>query len=205
MLDLNMELLQKGGVLVYPIIFLSVLSLAIFLERLFTLRTARYAPAEFMEKLTEALKKKDIQEAIGLCDLNKSSLAYVAKDILTNLDLPLARLMETAEESGRYQAKKLERFLPSLQAIASISPLMGLLGTVIGMIKTFIVIGDQGVGNAQALAGGISEALLTTAAGLSVAIPTLVFYYIIRFRSERVTIELERSASRIINLVFKED
>jgi biopolymer transport protein ExbB len=112
--------------------------------------------------------------------------------------------METAEESGRYQANKLNRFLPSLQAIASIAPLMGLLGTVIGMIKTFVVIGQQGVGNAQALAGGISEALITTAAGLSVAIPTVVFYYIIRFRSERVTIELERAASDIINQIFKE-
>jgi biopolymer transport protein ExbB len=205
MLEFNMELIQKGGVLMYPIFVLSVLSLAIFLERLFTLRTARYAPAATMNKLSEALKKKDINEALELCKNDTSALGFVAKDILTNLDLPLARLMETAEESGRYQAKRLERFLPSLQAIASISPLLGLLGTVIGMIKTFIVIGDQGVGNAQALAGGISEALLTTAAGLSVAIPTLVFYYIIRFRSERVTIELERSASQIINLVFKED
>jgi len=203
--DFNMELLQKGGVLMYPIIFLSVLSLAIFLERLFTLRTAKYAPSDLMDDLTAALRNKNIEGALELCDNNTTSLGFVAKDILTNLDLPLARLMETAEESGRYQAKKLERFLPSLQAIASISPLLGLLGTVIGMIKTFIVIGEQGVGDAQALAGGISEALLTTAAGLSVAIPTLVFYYVVKFRSERVTIELERSASQIINLVFKED
>ncbi len=139
-----------------------------------------------------------------MCSKDNSALAYVCKDILTNLDLPLQRLMETAEESGRYQSTRLTRFLSSLQAIASIAPLLGLLGTVLGMIKTFIVIGDQGVGNAQALAGGISEALITTAAGLSVAIPTVVFYYLIRFRSNRVTIELERATSDVINQVFKE-
>jgi len=204
MLEFNMELIEKGGVLMYPIIILSVLSLAIFLERLVTLRTARYAPADFTEKVKQALQAKDTTEAVSLCELNDSALAKVCGDILKNLDLPLQRLMETAEESGRYQATRLTRFLPSLQAIASIAPLLGLLGTVLGMIKTFIVIGQQGVGNAQALAGGISEALITTAAGLSVAIPTVVFYYIIRFRSQRVTLELERSASEIINQIFKE-
>lgn len=204
MLEFNMELIQKGGLLMYPIILLSVLSLAIFLERLVTLRTARYAPSDFMEKIKKALETKNTSEAAEMCDNNSSALAKVCGDILKNLDLPLQRLMETAEESGRYQAAKITRFLSSLQAIASIAPLLGLLGTVVGMIKTFIVIGDQGVGNAQALAGGISEALITTAAGLSVAIPTVVFYYIIRFRSERVTRELERAASEIINQVFKE-
>jgi len=204
MLDFNMELIQKGGVLMYPIIFLSVLSLAIFLERLVALRTSNFAPADFKEKIKQAVAAKDISEALNMCAQNGSALAHISKDILSNLDLPLQRLMETAEESGRYQATKLTRFLSSMQAIASIAPLLGLLGTVIGMIKTFIVIGQQGVGNAQALAGGISEALITTAAGLSVAIPTVVFYYIIRFRSIRVTAELERSAAEIVNQVFKE-
>jgi len=204
MLEFNMELIDKGGVLMYPIIILSVLSLAIFLERLVTLRTSRYVPADLKLKLQQALKDNNTEEAIAICGRDSSPLAFVCKDIIENLDLPLQRLMETAEESGRYQATRLTRFLPTLQAIASISPLLGLLGTVFGMIKTFIVIGQQGVGNAQALAGGISEALITTAAGLSVAIPTVVFYYIIRFRSERVTIELERGASEIINQIFKE-
>ncbi|PLX67472.1 MAG: MotA/TolQ/ExbB proton channel family protein [Denitrovibrio sp.] len=204
MLELNMELMQKGGVLMYPIFILSVISLAIFLERLATLRTARYAPKDFAEKLKQALAANETDVAIDICERNGSALANVCKDIITNLDIPLQRLMETAEESGRYQAASLTRFLSSLQAIASIAPLLGLLGTVLGMIKTFIVIGQQGVGNAQALAGGISEALITTAAGLSVAIPTVVFYYIIRFRSRRVTAELERSVSEIINQILKE-
>ncbi|ADD67874.1 MotA/TolQ/ExbB proton channel [Denitrovibrio acetiphilus DSM 12809] len=204
MLDFNMELIQKGGVLMYPIIFLSVLALAVFLERLVTLRTSRYVPALLKEKIKQALQNNDTKEAISMCEKDGSALANVCTDLLKNLDLPLQRLMETVEESGRFQSNRLTRFLPTLQAIASIAPLLGLLGTVLGMIKTFIVIGQQGVGNAQALAGGISEALITTAAGLSVAIPTVVFYYIVRFRSDRVMIELERAVSEIINQIFKE-
>ncbi len=204
MFDLNMELMQKGGVLMYPIFLLSVLALAIFLERLVTLRSSVYVPTDFLNRLLETLQKKDTESAKTMCRENKSAVAAVAADILDNLDVPLARLMETAEESGRFQAKRLERFLPSLQAIASISPLLGLLGTVFGMIKTFVAISDQGIGNAQPLAGGISEALLTTAAGLSVAIPTIIFYYVVRFRSEKITIELERAASKIINTIFKD-
>ncbi|WP_022850416.1 MotA/TolQ/ExbB proton channel family protein [Limisalsivibrio acetivorans] len=204
MFDSFLELIEKGGVLMYPIILLSLVSLAIFLERIFSLRAERYAPAAFLEKLYESLGKKDLQTAAAVAEADKSAVAKISKDILHNLDLPLTRLMEAAEESGRYHSKQLDRYLPTLQTIASVSPLLGLLGTVIGMIKTFIIIGSQGVGDAQALAGGISEALLTTAAGLSVAIPTMIFYYIVRHRSERVTMELEKSTSMIVNLIFKE-
>lgn len=205
MLQLNMELIQKGGVLMYPIIFLSVLALAIFLERLITLRSAKYAPKDFLDRLIETLAKRETETAATMCKENKSAIAVIALDIINNLNVPLARLMETAEESGRYQAQKLERFLPTLQAISTIAPMLGFLGTVFGMIKTFMALSVYGAGNAQPLAEGIAEALLTTAAGLCVAIPTMVFYYFIRFKSERITIELEQAASRIINTLFKED
>jgi biopolymer transport protein ExbB len=200
-----LEILERGGVLMYPIILLSIISLAVFLERLITLRKNKYVPKVFMDKLYIFLKEKSLEDAKSLCDMHKSSISDISKTILNNLDLPISRLMELAEEAGRFQAKKLERFLPTLQTISNIAPLLGLLGTVIGMIKTFIVISQQGVGNAQALAGGISEALLTTAAGLSVAIPTVVFYHIVNSRSERVINELESATSNILNLLFKED
>ena len=99
----------------------------------------------------------------------------------------------------------MEKYLPSLQIIATISPLIGLLGTVLGMVQSFTVIGGQGVGDPLALAGGISEALLTTVGGLCVAIPTMIFYFIVRSKSEKVSIELEQSTSNILNLIFKED
>ncbi|TYB33717.1 MAG: MotA/TolQ/ExbB proton channel family protein [Flexistipes sinusarabici] len=200
-----LEILEKGGVLMYPILLLSIISLAVFLERLISLRKNRYVPKNFMDKLYVFLRNKSFQDARSLCDMNSCAIGDISKTILDNLDLPISRLMELSEEAGRFQAKKLERFLPTLQTIANIAPLLGLLGTVIGMIKTFIVISQQGVGNAQALAGGISEALLTTAAGLSVAIPTVIFYHIINSRSERVVYELEGATSNILNLIFKEE
>jgi len=199
------EIIQKGGVLMYPIIFLSVLSLAIFLERLFSLRTEKYVPTMFMEKIKTFLKAKSYEDARSLCDLKACAIGNISKSMLNNLDLPISRLMELVEETGRFESRKLDKFLPTLQTIATVSPLLGLLGTVIGMIKTFIVISEQGIGNAQALAGGISEALLTTAAGLSVAIPTVIFYHIIRHRSEKISNELEIAASSIVNLIFKEE
>lgn len=200
-----LEILEKGGVLMYPILLLSIISLAVFLERLISLRKNRYVPKNFMDKLYVFLQNKSFQDARSLCDMNNCAIGNISKTILDNLDLPISRLMELSEETGRFQAKKLERFLPTLQTIANISPLLGLLGTVIGMIKTFVVISQQGVGNAQALAGGISEALLTTAAGLSVAIPTVIFYHIINSRSEKIVYELEGATSNILNLIFKEE
>jgi len=199
------EIIQRGGVLMYPILFLSVLSVAIFLERLFSLRTEKYVPSNFLEKLHTFLKNRAYEDARSLCDLKPCAIGNISKNILNNLSLPLTRLIDLVEESGRIEAKKLDKFLPTLQTIATVSPLLGLLGTVLGMIKTFIVISEQGIGNAQALAGGISEALLTTAAGLSVAIPTVIFYHIIRHRSEKISTELEKSASNIVNLIFKEE
>jgi biopolymer transport protein ExbB len=204
MLESFMQLMGKGGVLMYPILLLSMVSLGIFLERLFALRKERYMPARFLEKLYETLGIKDFEAAKAISSADGSSVARISSGILSNLDLPISRLMEATEESGRYETRSLEKYLPTLQTIASVSPLLGLLGTVIGMIKTFIIIGSQGVGDAQALAGGISEALLTTAAGLSVAIPTMIFYYIVRHRSDSLSLELEKATSTIVNLIFKE-
>ncbi len=198
------EIIQKGGILIYPIIGLSVISLAVFLERLFTLRTSNFIPKIFMEKLQLFISNNSMDEARALCDVQPCAVGNIIAQILDNLHVPVSRITEIAEEAGRAEARKLERFLPTLQTIANIAPLMGLLGTVFGMIKTFAVIAQQGVGNAQALSGGISEALFTTAAGLSVAIPTVVFYHIVRHRSEKITGEMEKAVSQIINLIFKE-
>ncbi len=198
------EIIQKGGILIYPIIGLSVISLAVFLERLFTLRTSNFIPKIFMEKLQLFISNNSMDEARALCDVQHCAVGNVIAQVLDNLHVPVSRMTEIAEEAGRAEARKLERFLPTLQTIANIAPLMGLLGTVFGMIKTFAVIAQQGVGNAQALSGGISEALFTTAAGLSVAIPTVVFYHIIRHRSEKITGEMEKAVSQVINLIFKE-
>jgi biopolymer transport protein ExbB len=199
-----LEIIEKSGILIYPIILLSVISLAVFLERMFVLRSSNFIPKVFMEKLKLFVENKSLDEAKALCDIQPCAIGRITKEVLDNLHVPVSRLTEIAEEAGRYEAKKLERFMPTLQTIANISPLLGLLGTVLGMIKTFAVIAQQGVGNAQALSGGISEALFTTAAGLSVAIPTVVFYHIVRHRSESIADEMEKAVSQIVNMIFKE-
>ena len=199
------ELIQKGGITMYPIILLSVIALAVFLERLISLRKEKYVPKAFYEQLVSLLKKKNINEAVEVCKANKSALARISETIITNTDLPLSRLLDVAEESGRSEASKLDKFLPSLQTIVAIAPLLGLLGTVLGMIKIFDVIALQGTGSAEALSSGIAEALLTTAAGLVVAIPAQIFYFIAKARADAIGAALEKASSDVMNLLFKED
>ena len=199
------ELIQKGGITMYPIILLSVIALAVFLERLISLRKEKYVPKAFYEQLVSLLKKKNINEAVEVCKANKSALARISENIITNTDLPLSRLLEVAEESGRSEVSKLDKFLPSLQTIVAIAPLLGLLGTVLGMIKIFDVIALQGTGSAEALSSGIAEALITTAAGLVVAIPAQIFYFIAKARADAIGAALEKASSEVMNLLFKED
>lgn len=199
------ELIQKGGIVMYPIILLSVIALAVFLERLISLRKEKYVPKAFYEQLVSLLKKRNINEAVEVCKANKSALARISETIITNTDLPLSRLLEVAEETGRSEASKLDKFLPSLQTIVAIAPLLGLLGTVLGMIKIFDVIALQGTGSAEALSSGIAEALLTTAAGLVVAIPAQIFYFIAKARADAIGAALEKASSDVMNLLFKED
>ncbi len=199
------ELVQKGGITMYPIILLSVISLAVFIERLIALRKEKFVPKAFDSQLKDLLKKKNMTEALAVCKNNNSSLARISENIIANTDLPLSRLLEVAEESGRSESSKLDKYLPSLQTIVAIAPLLGLLGTVLGMIKIFDVIALQGTGNAEALSSGIAEALLTTAAGLVVAIPAQIFYFIARAKADSIGSALEKSASEVMNLLFKEE
>lgn len=197
------ELFRAGGIIMWPILFLSVLSLAIFLERLIFLRPKRYVPEDFTYRLFGALKNKAFEEARIICDNNKSSTSKICKEILENTDLPISRLLELAEDAGRAESRAIEKYLPTLQIIASLAPLFGFFGTVLGMIKTFVAISQHGMSNVQPLAAGISEALLTTAAGLPVSIVTIIFYYIIKYKSERIIYLMEKTTSNVVNYIFK--
>lgn len=200
-----LELFMKGGVTMYPILFLSIVSLAIFLERMVSLRPGRYVPKTFEEQIRFLLKKKSFDEAKELCLENDSALAKITLTIINNMDLPLTRLLEVAEEAGRIETAKLDKFQHTLLTIVALSPLLGLLGTVFGMITIFDVIALQGAGHAQELSAGIAEALITTASGLCVAIPTQIFYHIVHAKAESIGRQLEESSSKIMNLLFKEE
>ncbi|MCJ7594058.1 MAG: MotA/TolQ/ExbB proton channel family protein [Desulfobacterales bacterium] len=196
-----MDLIVRGGIFIYPIILCSIIALAVFLERLWILRRKNIIPAEFIRNVEELLKKQKISDAIFLCQGDPSSIARVFFAGLKNAGRGMWLVKESIEERGSREASTLEKRVGILSTIANLTPLLGLLGTVSGMIKTFNVISVQGVGNPAPLAGGIAEALITTAAGLSVAIPTLVCYRLIKDKAESLIFQMEENSIKIIEIM----
>lgn len=196
-----MDLIAKGGIFIYPIVFCSIVALAVFLERLWVLQRKHVIPSEFIRKVEDLLKKQKLSDAIFLCQADPSSIARVFFAGLKNAGRGMWLVKESIEERGGREAAILEKRVGILSTIASLTPLLGLLGTVSGMIKTFNVISLQGVGNPAPLAGGIAEALITTAAGLSVAIPTLVCYRIVKDKAESLIFEMEENSIKIIEIM----
>ncbi len=195
------NLIIKGGVIMYPIILCSVIALAVFLERLWSLRRNLIIPGEFIRNVEDRVKKGKISEAIFLCQNDNSSIANIFLSGLKSTGRGMWLVKEAIEERGGREGSILEKHVGILSTIANLTPLMGLLGTVSGMIKTFKVISLQGVGNPALLAGGIAEALITTATGLCVAIPTLVCYRILKDKAESLIFEMEENSIRIIEIL----
>ncbi len=185
----------------YPILLCSVIALAIFLERLWVLRRSQVLPETFIRSVEELLRKGKVAEALYLCQGQASSIARVFLGGLKNAGRGMWLVKEGIEEMGSREAVVLEKHVGVLATIANLTPLLGLLGTVSGMIKTFNVISVQGVGNPAPLAGGIAEALITTASGLCVAIPTLVCYRILKDRTETLVFEMEEHSMEIIEIL----
>ena len=196
-----LELIKAGGLLMWPIILCSIIAMAIIGERFWSLRELKIVPKNLVAKVWQwqkvgHLDKKRIQ------DLRDSTpLGMVLAAGLVNRNHSREIMKESIEETGRYVAHDLERFLNTLGTIASISPLLGLLGTVIGMIKVFTVITSLGVGDPSILSEGISEALITTAAGLSVAIPSLMFHRFFRGKIDGLIITMEQEALKMVEVM----
>ena len=184
-----------------PIILCSILAFTIVVERFLTLREKKIAPVNLVEQIIKLHQKQRItSEAIEKL-YNNSPLGRILASGLRNMNSQREVMKESIEEEGRQVAQDLERFLNTLGTIASITPLLGLLGTVIGMIKVFTVITSLGVGDPKILADGISEALLTTAAGLSVAIPTVMFYRFFRGRVDELLLKMEAQAVYLVEVI----
>jgi biopolymer transport protein ExbB len=187
----------------YPIIFCSIVALAVFLERLWVLRQKRILPAEFIRNVEDLIRKQKISDALFLSERDPSSIARIFFAGLKNAGRGMWLVKESIEERGGREASMLEKHIGTLSTIANLAPLLGLLGTVSGMIKTFNVISMQGMGNPAPLAGGIAEALITTAAGLTVAIPCLVCHRIVRDKAGSLIFEMEENSIRVIELMEK--
>ena len=195
------ELVKSGGWLMLPIIFCSIVSISIIAERFWSLRREKVLPKHLVASVWSAIKQDSLQradiEAIG----KESALGQILSAGLLNRSESRERIKECIEERGREVVHDLERFLNTLGTIASISPLLGLLGTVIGMISVFAAITQHGVGDPGALAGGISQAMITTAAGLTVAIFSLVFYRYFRRKVDGIVVVMEREAIKMVDVL----
>nr|WP_206768977.1 MotA/TolQ/ExbB proton channel family protein [Marinobacter sp. G11] len=184
-----------------PIVACSILALAIVLERFWSLRASRVAPPQSINELWRWIKKKELNGRKLKALQGSSPLGRVLAGGLINAKHGREVMKESIEHEASQVIHELERFLNPLGTIATITPLLGLLGTVIGMIKVFAEIQLAGVGNAGNLAGGISEALITTAAGLSVAIPALICHrYFIR-RVDELVVNMEQEAIKLVEVV----
>jgi len=200
-----LEIVQAGGWLMLPIIACSIIAGAIILERLWTLQRDRVLPRSITAQV-QKLIEDDRLDPKHLQRLYRSSpLGQIIATGLANRHRGRDIVKEGIEDCGRHVVHELERYLGTLGTIASISPLLGLLGTVIGMIKVFAAIMANGVGNPGALAGGISEALITTAAGLSVAIPALIGYRYLRGRVDALVVQMEKEAMKFLETALASD
>ena len=188
----------------WPILVCSILAVAIIIERIWSLRKNTVAPAKLLVELEQMLVGNRLT-TIEILDFPQSSaLGRILRASIAGSIRGHARMKEAVEEAGRREVHELERYLNTLGTIAATTPLLGLLGTVIGMIKVFSAITVVGVGDPQVLAGGISEALITTAAGLSVGIPSLMFQRYFRGRVNELTIMMEQQALRFLGMMRME-
>jgi biopolymer transport protein ExbB len=200
-----LELVTAGGWLMLVILACSVAAIAICIERFYMLNRRRIAPQHLLATVWKQIKADEL-DARGLRNLRDSSpLGAILAAGLANTHHGRDVMKESIEEAAGHVVHDLERYLNTLGTIAAIAPLLGLLGTVVGMIRVFAEIMSQGTGNASALAGGISEALITTAAGLCVAIPALVMHRYFSGRIDDIVVELEQQTIKLVDALHAGD
>ncbi|MFH1868768.1 MAG: MotA/TolQ/ExbB proton channel family protein [Candidatus Omnitrophota bacterium] len=199
------EMIVRGGPVMYPILLCSVIAFAIVIERVYHLHRAKIDTRKFMDEIANVLKRNKIMEAIDMCDNTPGPIAHILKAGILKHDRPKHEIKDAVEEAGLYEVPRMEKNMTALSTIAHISPLLGLLGTVVGMIECFQVIQQKSTSlnpvSPGDLAGGIGAALVTTVAGLSVAIPTYVAYNYLVSRVNSLVLDMERSSTDLINIL----
>jgi biopolymer transport protein ExbB len=198
------EWIIKGGPVMAPLLLCSVISLTIIVERGLSLRRNRILRYDILQRIEELLRDRKIPEASTLCKRYPSSMTRILLAAILNHDKSRQEIKEIIEDAGRQEVPVLERYLTILGTIASIAVLLGLLGTVTGMIRTFNAIAALGYGHPEALAGGISEALVATATGLTIAIPTLVLYNFFTSKVDSLVVEMEKNSLRILSILKRD-
>lgn len=194
------EFFKAGGWLMFPILLSSILALAIIFERFMSLRKAKVLPANAIDRARKLAQRGSLSPTDIDQIRDSSMIGRVLATALDGANLPRHVLKENVEEAGRHVVHDMERYMTALGTIAAITPLMGLLGTVLGMIQVFSVITQIGVGNPSDLAGGISQALITTAAGIFVAIISLIFHRYFKAKIDDYIIAMEKEAMSLLEI-----
>ncbi|PCJ22817.1 MAG: biopolymer transporter ExbB [SAR86 cluster bacterium] len=198
------EIIRAGGLLMLPIILCSIVAIAIVIERFWTLNATRIAPKYILAQVWTWLKNNQLDSS-KLRELRLSSpLGQILAAGLLSSKYGRGAMIESVEQAAAQVVHDMERYLNTLGTIAAITPLLGLLGTVVGMIRVFSEIMLQGTGNANALAGGISEALISTAAGLSVAIPTYMFHRFFTRKVDSLVLNLEQESIKLVDALHSD-
>jgi biopolymer transport protein ExbB len=193
------EIIRAGGAFMWPIVMCSVVAVAIVCERFWTLQSSRVIPRDLSQMVWNWIETDQLNDQlIAALELN-SPLGQLLANGLKNRNKPRNMMVERLEDGGRHVVHELERYLNTLGTIAAVAPLLGLLGTVAGIIHAFNAITANGLGDPRTLSGGIGEALITTAAGLTVAIPSLIAYRFLRGKVERLVVLMEKEAMRMVD------
>ena len=197
-------LLQKGGVILWIILFLAFIATVIVIERLLYFRQIRTDEEKMLSRLKSTLEKGHFDEALSICEANPSPISNLMRVGIDHRDYSEERIKDAIVGAANMEIPRLERYLSALGTIANIATLLGLLGTVTGNIRSFGVLGSMGaVGDPTLLARGIAEALITTAAGLIVSIPTIVFYNYLVNRVNHTIIRLENRVTELVLILVK--
>jgi len=203
---MSLFVFNQGGPLMYLILLGSIIGLAVFLERLFHLHRARIDTDKLMEELRSLIRRGNLPEAMELCRRTPGPVAHILSAGLARHTRNRVEIREAIEDAGVHEVPRLEKNLVVLATVAHISPLLGLLGTVLGMIRAFMTIEEmEGLVDPSNLAGGIWEALLTTAFGLLVAIMAYVAYNYLVARVGKLVVDMEISATEVVNILSEKD
>jgi biopolymer transport protein ExbB len=196
--------LVKGGIVMFPLGLCSILALAIIMERLWSLRRDRIFPPRFLDEIKVMLAENRISEALEFCQKTWNPFSRILEAGILKHQRPRAEIKEAMENAGRQELPFIEKYLDALATIVGIAPFLGLLGTVSGMIHSFEVITSMGVGDPHTLASGISEALIATASGLSVAIPTQVFHGYFHQKTTTFVLAMEKSSNEVLEILSED-
>src|SRR5258708_5575750 len=196
------EFIREGGPMLWVLLVASAVAISVFIERVLHCHRAQINSAEFLNGVRTVLKRDNVVEALSICDATPGPVARLVKTAILNRDHGRERVRESLEEAGLAEVPRLEEKLNLLATIAQLAPLLGLLGTVLGFIKTFMLMQRQGLNsNFIMLSDGIWQALICAAAGLAVAIPAHAAYNYLVSRVNSIVLDMERAATEIVNIV----